>query len=570
MSNFRRRLLGLTAMATAFVGVSYGQALTCTDATGNAPGGVTQPQINGALRAEGQTEQLSLLQFACTATAPAAGTTTATITITTNLPITSKATTAGGGNSEATLIVNGPAAGAGGVITVPTTGTAYAGTVADSGSVGTVTFSNVTIPTSIAGTISYFQVANVRVNASAATTVPYQTTESGLIAYTTSTTSGVTTAYTSVPATNNSGLVVKSLGAPVITGTVAPYTVCTGNATGVSFTLNINQIISGAFLGTGQPPVGEGGQYAPGAGSSIGAANADIINVTYAGLPSGSTVYVPQSILVGSLAPATVGPPATPAGNGTQLSIVGSTASTVVVGDVAYAVSSTGTVTIPYTVTAVSGLGAPSGSNFPVATVVAFAANTVTTPTTVTGTYNYAPQGATSLTGPAATVPTFSNATPTAVNGVSIVLCQTTLLFPFVTNQLGFNTGIAIANTSTDNLAIGGIKSVATAQGGTCQLYFYGTNTGAPAANASGVSIVPDPNGSLASGNVSTFLIGNVAPGYQGYMIAVCPFNYAHGYAFLTYGLTTNTGVAEGYIAEVIGSGDRGQSLASGDFAITF
>jgi len=219
----------------------------------------------------------------------------------------------------------------------------------------------------------------------------------------------------------------------------------------------------------------------------------------------------------------------------------------------------------------VSGLGAPAGSNFQVATVVAFAANTVTTPTTVTGTYNYAPQGATSLTAPAATVPTFSNATPTAVNGVSIVLCQTTLLFPFVTNQLGFNTGIAIANTSSDNLVTPGfIKSVATAQSGICQLYFYGSNTGAPAANSSGVSVVPDPNGNLASGNVSTFLIGNVAPGYQGYMIAVCPFNYAHGYAFLTYGLTTNTGVAEGYIAEVLGSGDRGQSIASGDTAITF
>jgi hypothetical protein len=333
----------------------------------------------------------------------------------------------------------------------------------------------------------------------------------------------------------------------------------------LSFTLNINQIISGAFLGTGQPPVGEGGQYAPGAGSSIGSANADIINVTYAGLPSGSTVYVPQSITVGVIGAGS---------NGTTISIAGSTALTTpaaLVGTVAYAVSASGTVTIPYTVTAVSGLGAPANSNFGVATIVSFAANTVTTPTTVTGTYNYAPQGATSLVAPAATVPTFSNATPTAVNGVSIVLCQTTLLFPFVTNQLGFNTGVAIANTSSDNLvAPGFIKSVATPQSGTCQLYFYGTNTGAPAANSSGVSTLPDPNGSLASGSVSTFLIGNVAPGYQGYMIAVCPFNYAHGYAFLTYGFPNSNGVAEGYIAEVLGAADRGQSIASGDFAITF
>jgi hypothetical protein len=152
---------------------------------------------------------------------------------------------------------------------------------------------------------------------------------------------------------------------------------------------------------------------------------------------------------------------------------------------------------------------------------------------------------------------------------VSIVLCQTTLLFPFVTSQLGFNTGIAIANTSQDNLvAPGFVKSAATPQSGTCQLYFYGPT--APTANSSGVSVLPDPNGNLAAGNVSTFQILNIAPGYQGYMIAVCPFNYAHGYAFLTYGLTTSTGVAEGYIAEVLGSGDRGQSIASGDLAITF
>jgi len=320
--------------------------------------------------------------------------------------------------------------------------------------------------------------------------------------------------------------------------------------------LNINQIISGAFLGLGQPPVGEGGQYSPGAGSSIGTANADIISVTYAGLPSGSTVYVPQTVTVGTT-------------NSTTLSISGSTVSTVVGGDVAYPVTSTGTVTIPYTVSAVTGLGAPANSNFPIATVVSFAANTVTVPTTVTGTYNYSPQGATTLTAPATAVPTFSNATPTAVPGVSIVLCQTTLLFPFVTSQVGFNTGIAIANTSQDNLvAPGFIKSAATPQSGTCQLYFYGPT--APAANSSGVSVLPDPNGNLAAGNVSTFQILNIAPGYQGYMIAVCPFNYAHGYAFLTYGLTTNTGVAEGYIAEVLGTGDRGQSIASGDDAITF
>jgi hypothetical protein len=206
MSNFRTRILGLAAMATAFVGVSFGQALTCSDSVNNTATG-TQPQINTALRVEGQTEQLSLLQFACTASTPLgtpAGTTTATVTITTNLPITSKAIT---GGNEATLIEGG-VVGGGGVVTG---GTAIQGTVSGN----TVTFQNVSLPTSaIPGTTSFFQVANIRGNASTATTTPFQTSESGLIAYTTSTTSGVTTAFTFIPATGASGLVVQSLGAP--------------------------------------------------------------------------------------------------------------------------------------------------------------------------------------------------------------------------------------------------------------------------------------------------------------------------------------------------------------------
>jgi hypothetical protein len=575
MSNFRTRLLGLTAMATAFVGVSFGQALTCTDSVANANNpaiGSTQPQVNAALRVESQTDQLSLLQFACTGTSTPVGTTTVTVTIFTNLPITSKAIT---GGTEATLIANGTvsnASGSAGNVTVvaPAGSTGPATAVQGVVSGSTVTFAGITIPTGPAGITTYFQVANIRVNASAATTVPFQTSESGLIAYTTSTTSGTTTAFATIPATGSSGLVVPSLNPPTVTGIAAAATVCTGNST-QSFQLNINTAkVSGAFLeagtapGVGQPPVGEGGQYLPGAPSAIGTANADVITVTYSGLPSGGTVYVPATI---SSMPA--GP------NSTTLTTTGTVAPAgFPVGDVGFAVPSTGIVTIPYTVTTFSLLGAPAQSSFPVATIVAFAANSTNTATTVTATYNYSPQGAT-LTGPATTVPTFSNVTPPAVNASSIVLCQTTLLFPFVTNQVGFDTGIAIANTSVDNLAAG-FKSFATAQPAsatgpaaatTCNLFFYGPF--APTVPAA-TPFIPDPQGALVAGTTHAFQLSSVAPGYQGYMIAVCPFNYAHAFAFLTYGLTQTNGVAEGYLAEVLGTGDRNQSIASGDGAITF
>jgi len=47
------------------------------------------------------------------------------------------------------------------------------------------------------------------------------------------------------------------------------------------------------------------------------------------------------------------------------------------------------------------------------------------------------------------TIPRFAD-TSTAKNIVAVSICQTLLLFPFVTNQSGFDTGIAIANTSQD------------------------------------------------------------------------------------------------------------------------
>jgi hypothetical protein len=572
MSNFRTRILGLAAVATAFVGVSFGQNVTCTSnqagiadgATTNATGATTNvTQINTALRVEGQTEQLSLLQFGCTGSSSVGGslTTGGTITFTTNLPITSKATSST--TNEATLIVGG-LVGSGGVVTG---GFAITGTVSGN----TVTF---TVPTTGAGSIStplstanapasattYFELANIRVNASTAPATPYQSTEGGLLAYVTSTTSGTTTAFTAIASTNNSGLVVPSLGPPKITVTNS-YTTCTGNTgatTNQSFVLSITQLISGAFLGTGAPPVGELGQYALSEGTPT--VSADTINVTLSSLPSGSTVYVPKSVQ--AIDPSN-------AGNFTTLAITGAATAggtNIPTGYTSYAVPSTGTVAIPYTVSAVSGNGAPANIPYQVAVIVGFAANSVTTLTTVTGNYSYAPTAAT-LTGPAAAIPTFVASNFTPASGSTISLCQTTLLFPFVTNQVGFDTGIAIANTSQDNLGSKG-ASVATPQAGICQLYFYGPFAPAPATGT--ISVIPDPMGSLAGGNTHAFQLSSLAPGYQGYVIAVCPFNYAHAYAFITNANAKSTGVAEGYLAEVLGGNDRGQSVATGDFGITF
>ncbi|HLI84654.1 MAG TPA: hypothetical protein VKV17_12090 [Bryobacteraceae bacterium] len=137
--------------------------------------------------------------------------------------------------------------------------------------------------------------------------------------------------------------------------------------------------------------------------------------------------------------------------------------------------------------------------------------------------------GGTATSGP---IPRFTD-TSTAQNLFNISICQTVLLFPFVTNQAGFDTGIAIANTSTDPFGTA-------PQTGTCSMNWYGS--GAPSA----ATTTP----SIASASDYATLTSVVAPGFQGYMIAVCNFQYAHGFAFVdTAGLN---GVAVGYLALVI------------------
>ena len=145
----------------------------------------------------------------------------------------------------------------------------------------------------------------------------------------------------------------------------------------------------------------------------------------------------------------------------------------------------------------------------------------------------FAPTGST-------VIPNFvvGSATST-LTGSTFNACTTSLLFPFVTNQLGFDTGIAISNTSTDPFGTKG----ATTQAGTCTLNFYGAGAPSPAN-------VTTPN--VPTGTTYTQVLSGVAAGFQGYVIAQCAFQYAHGFAFITNGVGTNGGLSQGYLAGVI------------------
>ncbi|MEO7649882.1 MAG: hypothetical protein ABIZ80_05400 [Bryobacteraceae bacterium] len=154
--------------------------------------------------------------------------------------------------------------------------------------------------------------------------------------------------------------------------------------------------------------------------------------------------------------------------------------------------------------------------------------------TTVNGSYAPISTATTATTGP---IPRFAD-TSTANNIFTIVPCTTNLLFPFVTNKFGFDTGLAISNTSTDPFGT-------VAQSGTCSLNWYGDT--APAATTTPV---------IATGTAYTTTALASAPGFQGYMIAVCRFQYAHGFAFVTK--VGATDLAMGYLALIIPDPARG------------
>jgi hypothetical protein len=92
----------------------------------------------------------------------------------------------------------------------------------------------------------------------------------------------------------------------------------------------------------------------------------------------------------------------------------------------------------------------------------------------------------------------------------------TNLLFPFLTNTNGFDTGVAISNTGADPFGTVG-------NAGTCKLTFFGS--GAPPPFTSSI---------VTPGTQLTFTMSTVAPGFQGYGIAQCAFQFAHGFAFVS------------------------------------
>jgi len=125
-----------------------------------------------------------------------------------------------------------------------------------------------------------------------------------------------------------------------------------------------------------------------------------------------------------------------------------------------------------------------------------------------------------------APVPRFAD-TSSALTVFKIDSCATNLLFPFVSNQAGFDTGLVISNTSKDPWGHA-------TESGACEINYYGDTNGgaAPPAQTSGAIPAGDYAAWTLSGGGKFGL--TATPGFQGYIIARCKFRMAHGFAFIS------------------------------------
>jgi len=128
--------------------------------------------------------------------------------------------------------------------------------------------------------------------------------------------------------------------------------------------------------------------------------------------------------------------------------------------------------------------------------------------------------------------------------------CRTDLLFPWVAFLSGsYDTGIAIANTSTDPFGAVGAGGT---QVGTCQLNAYNeADVSAPVASTLIQYTTPSvPSGGTWANSLSG--IPTLSSGtFLGYVIAVCNFQYGHGVAQITQALPSGDTIF-GYVALII------------------
>lgn len=174
---------------------------------------------------------------------------------------------------------------------------------------------------------------------------------------------------------------------------------------------------------------------------------------------------------------------------------------------------------------------------------------------------SFAPRSAVPRAAASAPSPRFAPALALADAEVSLAACSTRLLFPFVTNQAGFDTGLVITHGSLQALT-----DTVSEQAGSCDLHFYGVGGDGEDELLVQYTTAIDPGEQL----VFTFSGGNPARNiigmdqFQGYLIADCGYPGARGYVFMSDGFGGIADLAMGYLAPVIPFDAEGRRLPIG------
>jgi len=165
---------------------------------------------------------------------------------------------------------------------------------------------------------------------------------------------------------------------------------------------------------------------------------------------------------------------------------------------------------------------------------------------TVSG--NYAPLSTVATFSSSAPFPRFID-NPQNSATFSINPCKTDLLYPFVSHQSGFDTGYIVANTSASPF-----EAQAPRQTGKCTYYYYGTFPDPTKTTAQQTTTVNVDPGTLAIATLSGGGDHGLGPmaGFQGYMIVICNFQFAHGFAYISPFGAPLSGGATGYVALVM------------------
>ena len=284
----------------------------------------------------------------------------------------------------------------------------------------------------------------------------------------------------------------------------------------------------------------ESGYFATGSNNGAGASQETQFLLNISGVPANVNLSVPQTIFgTGELILSLIG-----GDTDGDIALCGGA-----VGDAAVDVDSDGNAEIIYGV-------CDNDPNFREEVEVPFTVDwalddddEVPEPGSATVTASYYPLGGSDFSNDDDPEPRFVDTASEPEEFLNLAKCVTTLLFPFVTNQSGFDTGLAISNTSED-WGLSGIDG----QTGGCEIHYIGTDTSDETPEDDVTTEDVEAGGQvvwLLSAGGSHGLVG--APDFQGYVLAACDFQYAHGYAFITDGFGGGIpALAQGYLALVI------------------